>query len=490
MKLTKSKGKWLTFVYLSFSFLLSSFVHAQEQKALTPYDFYQGIELKYSSDNSSFAWLELPSEAYINSAYPQTLQDVRVFNGTGQEVPSALFYDTEERRKISQVSFALQRLIIRADQVNSKEETHDDQQYLLIETQPSKLTRIELPAMQQAKDAVYQSYLLTRQNNNQEDFPIQTLSLQWMNNQQDWQGKVFIYASDNKQDWVNISAYQPVISLNSNSGGIYSNTIKLLEGHYVALRAPYLMVIIVAAKETKIPDLTMAQGTSMVVHSTRRQETCHFITNNEGVSLNQLIYRLPSPQPLSAIVIQLRQANRVLPLHIEYTSTSGEEWLPLTNIVAYNQIQNGQEIRNPELVLNDLMVKKLRITALKGSWDDKPPYIEGKRDAVNLMFNVQGASPYLLVWGSQLAGIDNISYQELLGQPLTIDELMHRYPKLYVPEEIIELGGEEQLTSNDFVINEFDWMTITLWVLLGVGIIVLLYFCWYLLKEVNAKSSE
>ncbi|MDE5306163.1 hypothetical protein PY546_04810 [Providencia stuartii] len=67
---------------------------------------------------------------------------------------------------------------------------------------------------------------------------------------------------------------------------------------------------------------------------------------------------------------------------------------------------------------------------------------------------------------------------------------MHRYPKLYVPEEIIELGGEEQLTSNDFVINEFDWMTITLWVLLGVGIIVLLYFCWYLLKEVNAKSSE
>lgn len=101
----------------------------------------------------------------------------------------------------------------------------------------------------------------------------------------------------------------------------------------------------------------MAQGTSMVVHSTRRQETCHFITNNEGVSLNQLIYRLPSPQPLSAIVIQLRQANRVLPLHIEYTSTSGEEWLPLTNIVAYNQIQNGQEIRNPELVLNDLMVK-------------------------------------------------------------------------------------------------------------------------------------
>lgn len=155
--------------------------------------------MKYSSDNSSFAWLELPSEAYINSAYPQTLQDVRVFNGTGQEVPSALFYDTEERRKISQVSFALQRLIIRADQVNSKEETHDDQQYLLIETQPSKLTRIELPAMQQAKDAVYQSYLLTRQNNNQEDFPIQTLSLQWMNNQQDWQGKcLFMLAIINR----------------------------------------------------------------------------------------------------------------------------------------------------------------------------------------------------------------------------------------------------------------------------------------------------
>ncbi|MBZ9583938.1 DUF3999 family protein, partial [Klebsiella quasivariicola] len=112
----------------------------------------------------------------------------------------------------------------------------------------------------------------------------------------------------------NISAYQPVMNLSSDVGVIQNNTIELLKGNDSALSAPYLMVIIVTTKDTTLPELKTVQGIGKTFHSTRQQEICRFITQNEGISLNQLIYRLPSPQPLSSIVIQLQQTNRVIPL--------------------------------------------------------------------------------------------------------------------------------------------------------------------------------
>lgn len=488
--LTKYKRMWLGLFTLTFSLLFSGIIYGQNSQVLTPYDFYQGSELRGANEKAPFAWLELPSEAYINSAHTKTLQDIRIFNGTGQEVPSALFFDSEESRETSQIKFSLQPLIIKADQASSKEEALNEQQYLLVETIPSKISRVEIPSVQNKQNVEYQAFLLTRKGEPQSNLPIQTLSLDWVSRQQDWQAKSYIYASQDKQHWVNVSTNQPIMSLNSNAGEIRSNTIELLSGNNSALTAPYFMMITVASKGTRIPDLKSVQGEAKVFHSTRRQETCQFITNNEGMSLNQLIYRLPSAQPLSAITIQLQQINRVLPLKIEYSASSGENWLPLSNIVAYNQINDGEQIHNPDVSVNGLMIKKLRITALKGSWDDQPPYVEGKRDAINLVFNMQGASPYLLVWGSQLAGLESLNYQDLLGQSLTIEQLMDRYPELSVSNEIIELGGEDLLTSSNPAESYFDWMTGALWVLLGFGIIVLLYFCWYLVKEINSKNSK
>lgn len=492
MMRTKNKVKWALISLFSFSLFFSNAIFCEERETLTPYSFYQGIELEGNSDNSPFAWLELPSEAYLYSAYPNTLQDVRVFNGIGQEVPSALFYDTKEMSEISQTHFSLQRLIVRPDQINLKDEQRHDHQNLLVEAIPGKVSRIAVPSVQLIKDAVYQSYLLTRNENNEANFPTQKLYLDWASSDKAWQAEAFIYASQDKQNWINVLTNQPVMNLNASTKviGNSTNTVELLSGNNEALKAPYLMIITVGSKNSTIPDLKSALATAKVIHRTKRQETCTFVTHNEGVSLNQLIYRLPSPQPLTEIVIQLQQPNRVLPLFIEYTSDVGENWLPLTHMVAYNQIDSGEQTQNPALVLNDKVIKKLRITALQGSWDDNPPLIEGKRDASHIIFNMQGASPYLLVWGNYFADTRNISYRELINQSLTTVELMHQYPELYPSHNIIELGGGKQLKENNYAGKNFDWMVSALWGLLGVGVAVLLYFCWYLLREINSKNPK
>ncbi|MEX6225733.1 hypothetical protein AB6F55_13485 [Providencia hangzhouensis] len=66
---------------------------------------------------------------------------------------------------------------------------------------------------------------------------------------------------------------------------------------------------------------------------------------------------------------------------------------------------------------------------------------------------------------------------------------MSHYPQLYPNNEVIELGGAERLTVAKQVDDTSNWITVSLWVLLFLGILALLYFCWYLLKEVNSTNK-
>ena len=486
----KRKFKGLFSIFSLAALLFSSYLYGEEAKETTPYHFYQGIELDIQDNNSPFFWLELPPESYINSAYPQTLQDLRVFNGTGDEVPSALFYDAEKSISTSQISFVPQRLVTQIDNVKSQNEYVDDRQYLLVEAIPGKVTRIELPNIQRKQETNYQAYLLTRDQSKNKEMLAQSLKLDWAKSDKEWQAKVFIYASTDKENWINISANQPIMNLKLDSGTITSNSIELLSGNSVALSAPYFMAIVVSAPNIFVPDLQQVSATASILNSKRRQQIFHFEMTNDGVSREHIIYQLPSPQPLSELQVRLQQANRVIPLKIEYTSESGDNWELLENIVAYNQTTEGESASNPNIILNGKMIRKLRITALKGSWEENPPRIDGQRDGINIIFNMQGATPYLLVWGNKQSNLDKMTYSDLIGQSLVVDEVMARYPELHVTDKLIELGGMERLSSTKSVEDSFNWMTIALWALLFIGIIALLYFCWYLFKEINSSDKN
>lgn len=479
-------GKFITVLSLS---LFSSYMNAETVEETTPYSFYQGSEINVLDTSTPFYWLELPVNAYINSAYPKTLQDVRVFNGTGNEMPSVLFSDTEKSVSNEKVVFTPQRLVTQVDSVNSDDDVRRERQHLLVESIPGKVNRIELPSMQAKDNVAYQAYLLTRNQNQTKDAPVKSLTLNWAKSEKEWQAKVSIFASDDKENWLNVASNQPIMNLKLNSETIASNNIELLNGNSKALNAPYLMAVIVSDPDIVIPDLLKVDANSSIFNSTDRQELFHFEMTNDGVSKDHIIYQLPRALPLSELQIQLQQPNRVIPLKIEYSSDRGESWKLLTNIVAYNQTINGDLVSNPSTALYGEMVGKVKISALKGSWEDQPPRLTGKRDAYNLIFNLQGPAPYLLVWGNKQASFDKLTTSQLVGKPDNIDELMTNYPQLFLDNTIIELGGVDRLTSVEEADDNFNWLTMTLWILLFIGILALIYFCWYLLKEVNSSDK-
>ncbi|WP_230304692.1 DUF3999 family protein [Providencia alcalifaciens] len=492
VKYATTLGGWLTL--FSSICLFSSGSYANDSKAdnleeVNPYDFYQGKELSTPDRNSPFYWLELPSEAYMGSAYPDTLQDVRVFNGTGNEIPTALFFDTNKSIATTNVNFNFQRLVTRPDNVNSSDNTQFDSQYLLVETEPGKTNRIELPNLQRKEKTTYQAYLLTR-DQLKEAGVLSNLNLGWDQSNRDWQAKVFVYFSTDKKNWVNIAANQPVMSLKLDSGVVASNTIELLREESTGPVAPYLMLVTVSTPENEIPLLQSVTGIQYVMNSFHRQESFLFEVTNDGITREQVIYRLPAPQPLNEISIKLQQSNRVVPLKIEYIANSDEEWKPLADVMVFNQINEGDNASNPNLIIHNMQIKGLRITALKGSWDELPPTIYGLRDAVNLVVNIQGASPYLLVWGNKQATPDNVNYTQLIGKHESVEAVMENFPEITTTGKVLELGGVEKKVQDNPVEEGVNWMTITLWVLLVVGILALLYFCWYLLKEVGASNKR
>lgn len=487
MSLRKYRGLLAVF---SLSLLFSSHVYGEDVKDNSPYSFYQGAEIDISDTNEPFYWLELPANAYFNSAYPNTLQDIRVFNGTGDEVPSALFYDAEKSISKANVSLTPQHLVARLDNVNTDEDMRRDRQYLLVESIPGKVNRLELPNTQAKDKASYRAYLLARNESQDKNAAIKNLTLDWAKHGKDWQAKVFIFTSNNKEDWVNVATNQPIMNLTLNDQAVASNQIELLNGNEQALKAPYLLAVIASAPDVVTPDLLKVNADVDVLKATRRQESFHFEMTNDGVSREHVIYQLPAMQPLDELQIKLQQSNRVIPLKVEYSSDRGESWSPLTNIVAYNQYTDGETVSNANVILNGEMIRTLRISALKGSWEDQPPRIVGKRDALNLIFNVQGAAPYLLVWGNKQAAQENLTYNQLIGKTYTVAELMSSYPVAYPDAEIVPLGGVERLTATNPVDEGSNWLTIALWALLFIGIVVLLYFCWYLLKEVNSGNKN
>ncbi|MEX6225734.1 DUF3999 family protein [Providencia hangzhouensis] len=142
--------------------------------------------------------------------------------------------------------------------------------------------------------------------------------MEWAKTEEEWQGKVFVFVSEEK--WLNIATNQPIMNLKLNSETIASNNIELLNGNSKALSAPYLMAVIVSAPDVTLPELVKVKALSNTLNSTRRQEIFNFEMTNDGVSKDHIIYQLPTTQPLGELQIHLQQSNRVIPLKVEYSS--------------------------------------------------------------------------------------------------------------------------------------------------------------------------
>ncbi|VFS53910.1 Uncharacterised protein [Moellerella wisconsensis] len=276
------------------------------------------------------------------------------------------------------------------------------------------------------------------------------------------------------------------MELTSVDGKLISRNIVLNK----QAQSAYWLLIIDTDKSQSAPKIMSVNGISQHKNVQARQQVFKFKQTNEGETRNEVTYRLPTEQLISSLKITLQQKNQVLPIKIDYQSHADGPWIHLGNYVVYSLEDNDLQKYSLPITVNNLIIRKMRITALRGGWGEHPPYVSGTRDGMNIIFNAQGVAPYLLVWGNINAQNGSLPLTELLASSLTPQQVMAQFNQIEADKDIIELGGSDRLKNKNNLANDTKWQHYILWSILCLGILILGFFCWRLLIDLKRQSPS
>lgn len=489
-------------------FTLSAVANENNTTARMVYDFYQGTELttpkvpisnssinNTSINNSSinkplvtqytdaFYWLQLPEQAYLNSAYPDSLQDISVFNSEGEEIPFSLFKDSTENSVQTPIKFMLYPV---QTQFITNNSVTDNKPQLEINTEKGIWLKVSGAMIEQHSNVNNQAYLLVAQDEKELATPLDQLIINWSTITDNWQAKATVYNSSDKKNWTPLANNVPLMELTSVDGKLISRNIVLNK----QAQSAYWLLIIDTDKSQSAPKIMSVNGISQHKNVQARQQVFKFKQTNEGETRNEVTYRLPTEQLISSLKITLQQKNQVLPIKIDYQSHADGPWIHLGNYVVYSLEDNDLQKYGLPITLNNLIIRKIRITALRGGWGEHPPYVSGARDGMNIIFNAQGVAPYLLVWGNINAQNGSLPLTELLASSLTPQQVMAQFNQIEADKDIIELGGSDRLKNKNNLANDTKWQHYILWSILCLGILILGFFCWRLLIDLKRQSPS
>ncbi|WP_058910081.1 DUF3999 family protein [Entomohabitans teleogrylli] len=453
--------------WLLLSLLCLSAVVGAQTAGDTPQDFAYGSQL-ITEGSAPFYRVELSARVYEQTAWPD-MRDMQVFNSQGMAVPFALSPDiaTEE---ISD-TYALRVFPLDAKEDNSGEQA-------MISLRSASGVEVTLPA--DRKQPAGRNFLLEVAGE-EGDYPqLSELQLEWPRLAENWQARVSVRYSDNLQDWRSLLNNAPLMDLTSGDDRLLLNTLDL-HRNYLPRARYYLLTL----RDDSAPAaLTISTAKGIAKYSTREQRRITLQTQVKPVSSGEAEYSWPSPQVLSALNIAPAQNNTVLPLEIEYRSSAQDNWRLLTKQVVYRL---DERLSGP-IALGGKVVQAVRIKGVNQQWNDRPPQVSGERDVRTVVFNAQGSSPYLLVWGNRAASGQAMDIQALIPQELRASFSLVNLPDAGL-QPVQVLGGPERLTATDSAEKAALWQQGLLWLVLILGaggLVVLALKVW---REVQKREQ-
>lgn len=459
--------------------LLTTLPASADDVALTPQDFYQGMQLSTPA-SAPFYRVPLPDRVYSETAWSD-LRDVRVFNHTGQAMTFALEPMSSEKTERYELPLKVFPLQATANKAN---ESGGEGKVVLKSVDGIEVTLH--PGTEQRAMGV--TYLLKADDAQppREGDGFDQITLGWNKSAANWQAKVSVYGSRDLKNWRPRATDAPLMDLLSGDDRLILDRLDI-DNNYSSRDDRYWLVVVNAEGQNALPMIDKAQAVSVIKRSDAQMLEVPF--GVETASKSEVVYQLKRPQPLSTLSVVPAQNNTVLPVSIEYRSTAEGEWRPLAHAAIYRlESADGYRISD-SLPLNKAMVQSVRIKAVSGSWGEAPPEVKGERERVEIIFNAQGNPPYLLTWGAKIAPSASVEIGTLI--PSTV---MPRsgIEGLYMVDSgpTVTLGGESRLTAESAAEASARWQTWLLWGLLIVGVAGLGLITVKLAREVTSKRGD
>lgn len=457
--------------------LLLSIAGAQPSLAedrLTSQSFAYHTQIELSANGGPFYEFSLPLPVYQGSQ-SSDLADLRVFNGQGEIVPHTLLHPqstvtSHEQESVVPVFPITQTKQVSDADANTTMDVERKSDGTLVAVKHNKNTKgvpVVLGAVfdiSQIKDTVHALHLDASPTTT----PFHPFTLETSNDLQQWH-----ILLENAQ-WVHLQQSGQIIDKNTFEWD--GNAEKYLR--------------VVWSDPSDAPTINSAR-----VQTLRTAvDNAHMIWTDplkpSQVEGNHYDYQFAGQLPIEKLRIGLAQINTLAPMQIQaYQAPTPNrqhgEWVGIEQSVVYRLQSPKGEVDSPDLALTTSLSDRVRLVVDSGGGGigNIPPTIQFGFTPQTMVFLPRGDGPFTLAWGARNMKDGGLPAATLLPN-YNSDQVFHASPATLQAIAPIALADAKPSISTDSKPS-----SVMLWLILGVGLLVLGAMVFMLVKQMKREQS-
>jgi hypothetical protein len=419
-------------------------------------DFAYRQQVRGTSDAAAYR-VTLPLALYQKIAHPD-LSDVRVFNGSGEQVPFAI-----ERPVAGTVTSAATALPLFPLKVDSSE-TPD----ALRVTIESGRSAINLQAGGQGSPADRTTTYLV--DGRVLDVPVAALRLDWPEGAADFAGRMKVEASEDLADWRNVMGAAPVANLHANAQRLVEqrlefspNKAKYWRLSWIGTPAPFVLTSVFAEPAKQNVD---ARHVSMTVSARKLSKS----------TPGEFEYDLRARVPVDRVNLELPDVNTVVEVELLSRPWTSEAWRMVRRGGFYRLNNDGVELRNGSIPvqLDSDSHWLLRTDPQRGGLGNAAPRLTVQWVPHELVFVARGAGPFSIAYGSASVDTTAAVSLSLLPKNLSISSA--------VLSDRDVVGGDDRLKPPP---APYAWKAALLWIVLIASAALMAWMAFRLSQDVK-----
>jgi len=436
----------------------------------TPQDYAAGVMLETTA-SSPWYQVTLPQAVYQQSVWPD-LRDVRVFNRQGDRVPFAL--EVQKTQVVAPDPVILRLFPLDMSPVPSRGQENRSTEAIVLRSKSG----VEIHLESDDVKSIGQTFLLTLPEKMTGSLDVSQLRLNWSTQAGNWQGTASLYYSRDLRSWASAQENAPLMDLSRGNDRLKLDTIAVNRRLSMA-GYRYLLLIL----DSKNPALTLNSVSAITDVSEPESARIALNATVSKTSETQAVWQWKQPQPLTSLRVELDDEG-VLPVELAWRSGEKEAWQPLTQTVLYH-LDNKL---SGEINVPNQLVEAIQLTTINARLPESLPTVTGMRDRYQLVFNAQGAGPFMLAWGNRAAQKADSALDMLIPASLRESQSLRTLPHA-VSGESVTLGGEARLTATSAAEEQQHWKTLLVWAVLIIGVMGLALMAWRIWRELKKDGA-
>jgi hypothetical protein len=430
----------------------ASVTPAADPDGSSPNDFAYRMRVSGTADSAAYR-VALPLALYQKIVHAD-LSDLRVFNGSGEQVPFAI-----ERPASGTVSNAAAALSLFPLQDDSSATL--DAVKVTIE---SGRAAINVQTGRQTPPAGrINTYLVDGRSL---DVPVAALRLEWPQDAADFAGRVRVEASDSLGDWRSVAGANPVANLHSGAGRLVEQRVE-----FSPTKAKYWRLSWVGPAAPFVLTSVLAEPARQNVDA--RRVSLESAASPSRKSPGEFEYDLGARLPVDRVNLGLPDTNTVVEVELLSRAHSTDAWHTVRRCGFYRLKSDGEELRNGPVSVASNTDRHwlLRTNPKSGGLGSVAPHLVVEWVPQEVVFVARGAGPFYVAYGSATADSAAVS---LAGLP---KNLSIAPASLSEPQSV---GGDVRLKPPP---EPYAWKAALLWMILIAGAALLAWMALRLSKD-------